>query len=312
MSVWKRVRQYANESATQHHSRQSRARGNQSDQFARARRRQGTLSRRLHSRGNRLRLRLHPQRRQQAGVPGKIPEAPIRPASIPMCICKPSVWPTRPRCCAAKPRKCSAAFGRRSIDRDGPELARKHFRFFDTICGATQDRQDALRELLDVPMDLLLVIGGYNSSNTSHLAEMGEAKLPTYFVLNASRLFPTKKSCITNLHQKRKSSRKTGCLPADCHRHHRRRVLSEQPDRRNAAASLRIARHHSRPARARGLGPTVPCREARRISATAERPTSEHRPSDRPIHRWPHVVISGELIFLLPCYAPRPLGTSEA
>ena len=37
-------------------------------------------------------------------------------------------------------------------------------------------------------MDLLLVIGGYNSSNTSHLAEMGEAQLPTYFIRNASRL----------------------------------------------------------------------------------------------------------------------------
>src|SRR6266576_1405241 len=54
--------------------------------------------------------------------------------------------------------------------------------------GETQERQDALRELLNVSMDLLLVVGGYNSSNTSHLAEMGEEKLPTYFVLNASRL----------------------------------------------------------------------------------------------------------------------------
>jgi len=73
-------------------------------------------------------------------------------------------------------------------DRDGAERARETFRFFDTICGATQERQDALREMLDSPMDLLLVIGGYNSSNTSHLAEMGEARLPTYFIRNASRL----------------------------------------------------------------------------------------------------------------------------
>src|SRR5438128_276976 len=64
----------------------------------------------------------------------------------------------------------------------------RHFRFFDTICGATQDRQDALEKLLAQPPDLLLVIGGYNSSNTSHLAEMGEAKLPTYFIKNAAKM----------------------------------------------------------------------------------------------------------------------------
>jgi 4-hydroxy-3-methylbut-2-en-1-yl diphosphate reductase len=64
----------------------------------------------------------------------------------------------------------------------------RHFRFFDTICGATQDRQDALGKLLREPMDLLIVIGGYNSSNTSHLAEMGEAKLPTYFIKNAAKM----------------------------------------------------------------------------------------------------------------------------
>jgi len=89
------------------------------------------------------------------------------------------------------------------VDRDGPDLAARNFRFFDTICGATQERQDALRELLDVQMDLLLVVGGYNSSNTSHLAEMGEEKLPTYFVLNASRLLSTGKILHYNLHERR-------------------------------------------------------------------------------------------------------------
>ena len=68
----------------------------------------------------------------------------------------------------------------------------KHFRFFDTICGATQDRQDALQKLLADPLDLLLVVGGYNSSNTSHLAEMGEAQLPTYFIKNAAKMVSEK------------------------------------------------------------------------------------------------------------------------
>lgn len=64
----------------------------------------------------------------------------------------------------------------------------EHFRVFDTICGATQDRQDALSKMLREPMDLLIVVGGYNSSNTSHLAEMGEKVLPTYFIKNAAKM----------------------------------------------------------------------------------------------------------------------------
>lgn len=88
-------------------------------------------------------------------------------------------------------------------DRDGAERARESFRFFDTICGATQERQDALRDMLDAPMDLLLVIGGYNSSNTSHLAEMGEAKLPTYFIRNAGRLESRDRIVHYDQHEKR-------------------------------------------------------------------------------------------------------------
>jgi 4-hydroxy-3-methylbut-2-enyl diphosphate reductase len=74
----------------------------------------------------------------------------------------------------------------------GATESARHFRFFDTICGATQDRQDALQKLLAEPLDLLIVIGGYNSSNTSHLAEMGEAKLPTYFIKNAAKMVSDK------------------------------------------------------------------------------------------------------------------------
>ena len=88
-------------------------------------------------------------------------------------------------------------------DRDGGEKARESFRFFDTICGATQERQDALSDMLKSPVDLLLVVGGYNSSNTSHLAEMGEAKLPTYFIRNASRLESRNRIVHYSLHDKR-------------------------------------------------------------------------------------------------------------
>ena len=67
------------------------------------------------------------------------------------------------------------------VARDGSDA---NFRLFDTICGATQERQDALKELLARPLDLLLVVGGYNSSNTTHLAEMGEGRVPTWFIRN--------------------------------------------------------------------------------------------------------------------------------
>ena len=67
-------------------------------------------------------------------------------------------------------------------ERDGSE---ENFSVFDTICGATQERQDALFEMLKSKMDLLLVVGGYNSSNTTHLVEIGEQELPTFFIRSA-------------------------------------------------------------------------------------------------------------------------------
>lgn len=69
--------------------------------------------------------------------------------------------------------------------RDGSD---DNFRVFDTICGATQERQDALIEMLQAPPDLMLVVGGYNSSNTTHLADMAREKAPAYFIVNASCL----------------------------------------------------------------------------------------------------------------------------
>ena len=87
-------------------------------------------------------------------------------------------------------------------DRYGEQALDNHFRFFDTICGATQERQDALRVMLDHDRpDLLIVVGGYNSSNTSHLAEMGEAELPTYFIKNSEMLISPKQIRHWDLHK---------------------------------------------------------------------------------------------------------------
>jgi 4-hydroxy-3-methylbut-2-enyl diphosphate reductase len=58
------------------------------------------------------------------------------------------------------------------LRRYGPETLEEHFRSFDTICSATQERQDAVLALLQEPLDVMVVVGGYNSSNTCHLAAL--------------------------------------------------------------------------------------------------------------------------------------------
>jgi 4-hydroxy-3-methylbut-2-enyl diphosphate reductase len=85
--------------------------------------------------------------------------------------------------------------------RDGGNTA--NFRYFDTICGATQDRQDALFQLLNESLDMLMVVGGYNSSNTTHLAEIGSEKLPTWFIRNADCLASADEIRHYDLHAKK-------------------------------------------------------------------------------------------------------------
>jgi 4-hydroxy-3-methylbut-2-enyl diphosphate reductase len=69
----------------------------------------------------------------------------------------------------------------------GEPSAAERFRSFDTICTATQDRQDALHALLgERRLDLTLIVGGYNSSNTGHLLEIALTRGPAYHVLNAA------------------------------------------------------------------------------------------------------------------------------
>jgi 4-hydroxy-3-methylbut-2-enyl diphosphate reductase len=72
----------------------------------------------------------------------------------------------------------------------GREYREANFRTFDTICSATQDRQDAVKELLLEPLDLMLVIGGFNSSNTISLAMLCAESVRTYHIEDASDMDP--------------------------------------------------------------------------------------------------------------------------
>ena len=70
--------------------------------------------------------------------------------------------------------------------RYGAETLEQHFRSFDTICSATQERQDAVLSLIQEPLDVMIVVGGYNSSNTCHLAALVQQHgVPTYHIEDA-------------------------------------------------------------------------------------------------------------------------------
>ena len=76
--------------------------------------------------------------------------------------------------------------GKSMARRWGADALVEHFRTFDTICSATQERQDAVLKLIAEPLDLMVVIGGYNSSNTTHLAAICNEKVTTYHIEDAA------------------------------------------------------------------------------------------------------------------------------
>jgi 4-hydroxy-3-methylbut-2-en-1-yl diphosphate reductase len=84
----------------------------------------------------------------------------------------------------------AAAVGRSLAARYGADSVADHFRSFDTICSATQERQDAVLKLMRDPPDLMIIIGGYNSSNTNHLAHLCREYTTAYHISDAACIDP--------------------------------------------------------------------------------------------------------------------------
>ncbi|MGR3278518.1 4-hydroxy-3-methylbut-2-enyl diphosphate reductase [Acaryochloris marina NIES-2412] len=82
-------------------------------------------------------------------------------------------------------------FERTVMRKYGPAKVNEHFLSFNTICDATQERQDAIFQLVDEPLDLMVVIGGFNSSNTTHLQEISiDKNIPSYHIDSVERIGP--------------------------------------------------------------------------------------------------------------------------
>ncbi len=93
-------------------------------------------------------------------------------------------------------------FERTVMRKYGPAALNQHFLSFNTICDATQERQDAMFQLVEEKLDLMVVIGGFNSSNTTHLQEISiERGIPSYHIDSANRIGPDNQVEHKPLHQ---------------------------------------------------------------------------------------------------------------
>lgn len=96
----------------------------------------------------------------------------------------------------------------------GEGYAKENFRTFDTICSATQERQDAVVELLREPLDVMVVIGGYNSSNTLSLAALCSESVTTFHVEDADDIDPRSRTIRHRPLGAKQEAEVTGWLPS--------------------------------------------------------------------------------------------------
>ena len=190
LNVWKNVKRYAQDGLHLGHPRQVLARGDAGDRLAGGANNGGHYLVVLDRAEARVRVRLHPRRRRSAArscaafrdaaSPGFDPDRHLAAHRLREPDDDAQLRVARDRRDVPR-RRCATATATPSSP--------QRFRAFDTICSATQDRQDAVIALLDEhALDLMVVIGGYNSSNTCNLARICAAHVPTFHIADPDGL----------------------------------------------------------------------------------------------------------------------------
>ena len=189
LNVWKRVERYSKEGFTalihgKHYHEETRATASQVEKYdggsflvvrdmAEAR----LVCDYIEGRGERTRFL---ERFAHAASPGFDPDVHLRRIGV----------ANQTTMLASESLAIAAEVGAAMERAHGAEYREANFRSFDTICSATQERQDAVKELLSEPLDAMVVVGGYNSSNTMSLAAICAERVNTYHVEDATCLDP--------------------------------------------------------------------------------------------------------------------------
>ena len=189
LNVWKRVESYARDGLTslihgKHYHEETRATASQAEKYEGG---QYLIVRNIDEAGQvcdfierRLSASALMERFAHAASPSFDPERDLRRIGV----------ANQTTMLARESLAIGELVGRSMARAHGDEYARENFRTFDTICSATQERQDAVVELLREPLDVMVVIGGYNSSNTMSLAALCSETVRTFHVEDAEDIDP--------------------------------------------------------------------------------------------------------------------------
>ena len=228
----------------------------------------GPLPRGVQHGGGAAGLRLHRAGRRRGGAVAPLRADATRPGSTSPATS--SGWASRTR------RPCSRASRWRSPRSSGAAWSgataraaiADHFRTFDTICSATQERQDAVVTLLEEPLDVMVVVGGYNSSNTTHLAALVESKgVRAYHIEDANCVDPVAGTIRHQPVGQKQEVEAAGWLgDVAPHRHHRRRVDAQQQGGRDDRADRGDRRARARTRRAARVVAASRCSPGRSAS----------------------------------------------